>query len=47
MDSNTQAVPGGGSPDYVTPVWPSGGTTGKMYLSGSSDFGSGTNTVDG
>ena len=47
MDSNTQAVPGGGSPDYVTPVWPSGGTTGKMYLSGSSDFGSGTNTVNG
>ena len=47
MDSNTQATPGGSSPDYVTPVWPSGGTTGKMYLSGSSDFGSGTNTVDG
>ena len=47
MDSNTQATPGGSSPDYVTPVWPSGGTTGKMYLSGSSDFGSGTNTVNG
>jgi len=47
MDSNTQATPGGSSPDYVTPVWPSGGTTGKMYLSGSSDFGSGTNTING
>ena len=34
------------SPDkYVTPVWPT--SNGKMYISGSSDFGSGTNTVDG
>ena len=42
MNSNYQNA----SPKYVTPVWPSG-TSGKMYLSGSSDFGSGTNTVNG
>ena len=42
MNSNYQ----NSSPKYITPVWPSG-TSGKMYLSGSSDFGSGTNTVSG
>ena len=41
MNSNYQ----NSSPKYVTPVWPT--SNGKMYISGSSDFGSGTNTVDG
>ena len=42
MNSNYQ----NSSPKYITPVWPSG-TSGKMEISGSSDFGSGTNTVSG
>ena len=42
MNSNYQNA----SPKYITPVWPSG-TSGKMEVSGSSDFGSGTNTVSG
>ena len=42
MNSNYQTS----SPDkYIEPVWPT--TNGKMYLSGSSTFGSGTNTVSG
>ena len=38
------------SPKYALPIWPDPDITsdkGKMYVSGSSDFGSGTNTVSG
>ena len=38
------------SPKYALPIWPDPSETsnkGKMYVSGSSDFGSGTNTVSG
>jgi hypothetical protein len=41
MNSNYQTS----SPKSFSPVWPT--SNGEFYISGSSDFGSGTNTVDG
>jgi len=41
MNSNYQTA----SPKSFGPVWPT--SNGEFYISGSSDFGSGTNTVDG